>query len=100
MFSKSSTTGNTSAWKGTSTRRTPGFTNHHFHRSALAHVVGAKDENEVVAMGSLSANLHLLLISFYRPTSHRYKILMEANAFPSDQYAVESQVRYPRFRSR
>jgi kynureninase len=43
---------------------------------------------------SLTANLHFLLVSFYRPAGARYKILMEANAFPSDQYAIESQVRY------
>lgn len=66
---------------------------HHFHREALAKIVGAKKE-EVVAMGSLTANLHLLLVSFYRPTKERFKIIMEANAFPSDQYAVETQVKF------
>lgn len=66
---------------------------HHFHREALAKIVGAKKE-EVVAMGSLTANLHLLLVSFYRPTQERYKIIMEANAFPSDQYAIETQVKF------
>ncbi|MGB3075312.1 MAG: kynureninase, partial [Chitinophagales bacterium] len=52
------------------------------------------NKEEVVAMGSLTANLHLLMVSFYRPTKPRYKIMMEANAFPSDQYAMETQVRY------
>lgn len=66
---------------------------HHFCEEALAKIVGA-DKNEVVAMGSLTANLHLLMVSFYRPTKTRYKIMMEANAFPSDQYAMETQVRY------
>src|SRR5882672_4060587 len=69
---------------------------HHFHREPLAKIVGAK-KDEVVAMGSLTANLHLLLVSFYQPTKDRYKIMMEANAFPSDQYAIETQVRYQGF---
>ncbi len=66
---------------------------HHFCEEALAKIVGA-DKNEVVAMGSLTANLHLLMVSFYRPTKTRYKIMIETNAFPSDQYAMETQVRY------
>lgn len=69
---------------------------HHFHREALARIVGAQ-KDEVVAMGSLTANLHLLMVSFYRPTKERYKIMMEANAFPSDQYAVETQAKYHGF---
>src|ERR1051325_3671283 len=48
-------------------------------------------------MNSLPVNLHLLLVSFYQPTKERYKIMMEANAFPSDQYAIETQVRYHGF---
>lgn len=73
--------------------KNPWFYYHHFHREALAKLVGAK-KDEVVAMSSLTANLHFLLVSFYQPTKERYKIMMEANAFPSDQYAVETQVRY------
>jgi kynureninase len=69
---------------------------HHFHREALARIVGA-EKDEVVAMGSLTANLHLLMVSFYRPSKERYKIMMEANAFPSDQYAVETQVKFHGF---
>jgi len=59
---------------------------------SLAAITGAK-EPEVMAMNTLSVNLHLLLISFYRPDKKRFKIIMEAGAFPSDQYAIETQVR-------
>ncbi len=68
--------------------------NYHRHFTAtLAKVVGA-EKSEVVVMGELTANLHLLLASFYRPEGNRCKILMEAGAFPSDRFMVESQVRW------
>ena len=72
--------------------RNPWFYYHHQSQEPLAKIVGAAKE-EVVAMNTLTVNLHLLMISFYRPEGKRYKILMEAGAFPSDQYAVETQVR-------
>ncbi|MFD0989699.1 kynureninase [Mariniflexile jejuense] len=62
----------------------------------MAKVVGAKPI-EVVVMNTLTANLHFLMVSFYQPTKTRYKILMEADAFPSDKYAVESQLRHHGF---
>lgn len=65
-------------------------------KPALAGIVGAH-EHEVVAMNNLSVNLHLLMVSFYRPTKARYKIIVEAGAFPSDQYMLESQVRFHGF---
>jgi kynureninase len=62
-------------------------------REPLARIVGCEKE-EVVVMNALTVNLHLLLLSFYRPDGRRRKIIMEAGAFPSDMYAAETQVRW------
>ncbi|MDB5230038.1 MAG: kynU [Chitinophagaceae bacterium] len=62
-------------------------------KPALSKIVGAK-ENEVTVMNALTVNLHLMMMSFYKPTKQRFKIIMEAGAFPSDQYAVETQVKH------
>ena len=62
-------------------------------KPALSKLVGAK-EKEVSAMNALTVNLHLLMLSFYKPTPDRFKIIMEAGAFPSDQYAAETLVRH------
>jgi kynureninase len=59
----------------------------------LSAIVGAK-KDEATVMNSLTVNLHLLMVSFYKPNSKRYKIIMEGGAFPSDQYAIESQVKF------
>lgn len=61
--------------------------------NAMAQIVGAKSI-EVVVMNTLTVNLHLMMISFYRPRGSKNKILIESDAFPSDKYAVESQIRF------
>ncbi len=74
----------------------PWFHYHKFLTEHAAELVGGKS-HEVVVMNQLTVNLHLLLVSFYRPDGNRYKILMEAGAFPSDMYAIQSQVEFHGF---
>ncbi len=78
--------------------KNPWFHYHKFLSENAALVVGAKPL-EVVVMNQLTSNLHFLFISFYRPNPVRYKIIMEAGAFPSDMYLVESQIRFHGFKS-
>lgn len=73
--------------------KNPWFGYHHFLTENAAKVVGAKP-SEVVIMNNLTVNLHLMMVSFYKPTATRYKIIMEAAAFPSDLYAMETQAKH------
>lgn len=71
----------------------PWWDYHERFAGPLSKIVGAKP-SEVTVMNTLTINLHLLMVSFYRPQGKRYKILCEAKAFPSDQYMIQSQVRH------
>ncbi len=73
--------------------KNPWLPYHEYLTPAMAKMVGAK-EHEVVVMNTLSVNLHLMMVSFYQPKGDRNKILIESDAFPSDRYAVTSQIRY------
>ena len=73
--------------------KNPWMPYHEFLTEAMAKVVGAKPI-ETVVMNSLTVNLHLMMVSFYQPNNKRFKILIEHDAFPSDRYAVESQIRF------
>ncbi len=75
---------------------TPWYSYHETLREPAARLVGAQP-NEIVCMNSLTVNLHLLMATFYRPTKARRKILMEDPAFPSDTYAIKSQIAHHGF---
>src|SRR6516162_4839076 len=70
---------------------TPWYSYHEALREPVARLVGAKPV-EVICMNSLTVNLHLMMATFYRPTKSRFKILMEEPAFPSDTYAIKTQI--------
>ncbi|HWM27835.1 MAG TPA: kynureninase, partial [Woeseiaceae bacterium] len=76
--------------------RRPWLPYHRFATAGLAALAGANDK-EVVAMNTLTVNLHLLMATFYRPTAARHKILIESTAFPSDRFAAMSQIRLKGF---
>lgn len=76
--------------------RKPWYSYHEQFAAPVSKLVGATPE-EIVVMNQLTVNLHFLMVSFYRPDKKRYKILCEGKAFPSDQYALESQVRFHGF---
>lgn len=71
----------------------PWWTYHERLRGPLASIMGARP-GEITVMNTLTVNLHLLMVSFYRPDAKRYKILCEEKAFPSDQYMLKSQLRF------
>jgi len=73
--------------------KNPWLSYHELLTDKMAKIVGALPK-ETVMMNQLTVNLHLLMVSFYRPTKQRYKILCEAKAFPSDQYALQSQLNF------
>lgn len=74
----------------------PWFPYHEFLTKSMANIIGA-EPSEVVIMNSLTANLHFLMVSFYQPTKTKFKIVIESDAFPSDKYAMESQLKFHGF---
>jgi kynureninase len=79
--------------EGHTDAKNPWLPYHEFLTNSMAKIVGAKP-SEVVIMNSLTTNLHLMMVSFYQPTKSKYKILIESDAFPSDKYAMESQLKF------
>jgi kynureninase len=82
--------------EGHFTGDTPWFTYHRTLADAAGRIVGALP-HEIVIMNTLTVNLHLMMVSFYRPSKERYRIITEAGAFPSDQYALETQAKFHGF---
>ena len=79
--------------------KTPWYSYHETLRNPVARLIGALP-TEVICMNSLTVNLHLMMATFYRPTNSRFKILMEEPAFPSDTYAIKTQIVHHRFEPR
>jgi len=86
----------TFAVEGHFSAKNPWLNYHEPFASSFARLVGA-GEAEVVCMNTLTVNLHLMMVSFYRPSPRRHKILIEYGAFPSDRYAVQSQTKFHNF---
>lgn len=84
--------------EGHTEAQNPWLPYHEFLTKTMAEIVGAKSI-EVVIMNTLTTNLHLMMVSFYRPTKTKYKIVVESDAFPSDKYAMESQLKFHGFDS-
>lgn len=82
--------------EGHTDAQNPWLPYHEYLAKPMGEIVGGKS-SEVVIMNTLSVNLHLMMVSFYQPTLKRRKILIEADAFPSDLYAVESQLKFHGF---
>ncbi|GGZ81986.1 kynureninase [Algibacter mikhailovii] len=76
--------------------KTPWLSYHELLTDKMAQIVGAKSQ-EVIVMNTLTANLHFMMVSFYKPSKTRFKIVIESDAFPSDKYAVQSQLRHHGF---
>ncbi|HRO70857.1 MAG TPA: kynureninase, partial [Chitinophagaceae bacterium] len=74
----------------------PWFSYHEIFPKLLSPILGCRPA-ELAVMNQLTVNLHLLMVSFYRPSKQRYRIICEGGAFPSDQYALESQARFHGF---
>ena len=79
--------------EGHTDAKNPWLPYHEFLTNSMAKIVGAKP-SEIVIMNSLTTNLHLMMVSFYQPTKSKYKIVIESDAFPSDKYAMESQLKF------
>ncbi len=82
--------------EGHTKAKNPWMPYHEFLTNSMAKLVGAKPI-EVVCMNTLTTNLHLLMVSFYNPTPTKYKVVIESDAFPSDKYAVQSQLKFHGF---
>ena len=78
--------------------KNPWLPYHEMLSTSYSKLIGAKS-SEVIAMNTLTVNLHLMMVSFYKPEKNKFKILIEKDAFPSDIYAVESQIKFHGFKA-